>query len=75
MYQKNNIGCLAFLFVCAIVLGIAILIGVLATKLIIWFVLGVFIYDLSDKFWYIFVALMFILPMLKGIFTINVSNK
>lgn len=71
LYTKEEIGCLAFILS---ILGISlflIIINLILTKLIIWFSLGVFNYDLSDKFLYIFVSLTFILPMLKGIFSIN----
>lgn len=77
MYNKSNndIGCLTLVLLILVILGIIITVNIILTKLIIWFSLGVFNYDLSDKFWYIFVGLTFILPMLKGTFSINIKNN
>ena len=74
MQNKYNIGCIAFLIILGTILIIYILISFLITKLIIWFILGIFNYNLSNKFWYIFVAITIILPALKSIFTININK-
>ena len=76
MYNKNdNIGCLAALFLIILFFGIAVAVGFFITKITIWFVMGIFEYDLSDKFWYIFVAWVILLPALRNIFTITVNKK
>lgn len=68
MYRKNNdglIGCLLALFF--MFFGLAVAFGVLflLTHLIIWVANGLFNYDLTDKFWYVFGAIA-ILNMLLG---------
>ncbi len=51
-------------------LGVAIAFGVLflVTKLIIWVVAGLFAHDLSDKFWYVFGALVLFNALFGGRF-------
>lgn len=56
------------LFALAIIFGS----GLLMTNIIIWLANGLFNYDLSDKFWYVFVAYF----MISGLFTSRISvNK
>lgn len=67
----NVLGILVLVIVC---LCLPLIIGYIFTHILIWCCNGIFNYDLSDKFWYIFVALVFLLPLLRG--TVNVKiNK
>lgn len=71
---RNNIGCVSALIFILGITSITVLLNLILTKIIIWFTLGVFNHDLSDKFWYIFAAISFILPMLRGIFSVNIRK-
>ena len=58
------------------ILGLGLAFGVLflLTKLIIWFSMGMFNYDLSDKFWYVFAGLVILNTMFGG-FNIKIGGK
>lgn len=75
MKQGNGLfGCLLAIIILLLVVGCSFGISCLITWAIIWVSNGLFNYDLSDKFWYIFVIIFFILPLLKGIFTVKVNG-
>lgn len=60
------------------ILGVAIVFGVLFlfTKLVIWIAMGLFAYDLSDKFWYVFGAIVLLNALTGGrFFSINIGAK
>ena len=60
------------------ILGVAIVFGILFlfTKLVIWIAMGLFAYDLSDKFWYIFGAIVLLNTLTGGrLFSINIGAK
>lgn len=64
-------GCLAFLFVLLVILTITFLGGLLITNVIIWTAQGLFNYDLSDKFWYVFALYYILLVIFKTQITVN----
>lgn len=57
----------ALLFILAVIFGS----GLLMTNIIIWLSNGLFSYDLSDKFWYVFVAYFVISGLLSSRITVN----
>lgn len=64
-------GCLGFLIVIGLILLISCLMGLLITYATIWIAQGLFNYDLSDKFWYIFVLYYILVTVLKTRITVN----
>lgn len=66
---ESKAGCLAVIVVIAVVLGLALAVDLIMTKIVIWIADGLFNCDWSDKFWHVFVALI-IIPM---IFNMNIS--
>lgn len=62
---KRNIGCLQALLIVIGGICITVAIDMGVTHLIIWIVKGLFNYDLSDKFWYIFACLI-VIPLIFG---------
>ena len=69
---------LGLLGLLAAILGVAIVFGVLFlfTKLVIWIAMGLFAYDLSDKFWYVFGAIVLLNALTGGrLFSINIGAK
>ena len=75
MKQDNGLfGCLLAIIILLLVVGCSFGVSCLITWAIVWVGNGLFNYDLSDKFWYIFVIIFFILPLLKGIFTVKVNG-
>lgn len=48
--------------------------GYIITLILIWFCNGVFNYDLSDKFWYLYVGIVFLLPLLRSTIRIKIDN-
>ena len=57
----------ALLFILTIIFGS----GLLMTNIIIWLSNGLFNYDLSDKFWYVFVAYFLVSGLLSSRITVN----
>ena len=55
------------LFIVTIIFGS----GLLMTNIIIWLSNGLFNYDLSDKFWYVFVAYFLVSGLLSSRVTVN----
>ena len=68
--MEKNCGCLAIIIMILGVILLSILGGLLVTNIIIWIVNGIFHYDLSDRFWYIFVAYYLICG-----FNLNITTK
>ena len=66
MYNNNNTDLVTIFAAILFFIAIALIMGFLITKVIIWIILGLFNYDLSDKFWYIFVLITIVIPMLRG---------
>ena len=50
------------------------IVGYIITLILIWFCNGVFNYDLSDKFWYLYVGIVFLLPLLRSTVRIKIDN-
>lgn len=67
MNKGCSIGLLAGLLGLALAFGFLFLI----TKLVIWVSMGLFNYDLSDKFWYVYVVIM----LISGVLNISVKVK
>ena len=57
-------GCIIGLLAGLLGLFLAFWITFIMAKLVIWCVMGLFNYDLSDKFWYVFGAIMLINALL-----------
>ena len=57
-------GCIIGLLAELLGLFLAFWITFIMAKLVIWCVMGLFNYDLSDKFWYVYVAIMLINALL-----------
>lgn len=78
MYKRNNeglIGCLLGLFF--MIFGLAVAFGMLfgLTHLVIWLSNGLFNYDLSDKFWHVFGAIVLLNFILRGkICSVNIRK-
>ena len=66
------LGTILFILLCFL---FPFVIGYILTLLIIWVADGLFNYDLHDKFWYIYVVVVIIIPMLKGFFRVEINNK
>lgn len=78
MYKKEVyglVGCLVTLIAIPLCMAIAFGWFCLLTQLVIWISNGMFNYDLSDKFWYVF-AILFVLNIMLGgkLFSVNVRK-
>lgn len=69
--KDETMGCLFGIFVAILIFGLSIIGSVILTFVTLWVSNGLFNYDLSDKFWYVFVVWFFIVPAIKGIFIRN----
>lgn len=67
-------GCLLVIFFMILAVAINVGIGLFLTWAVIWVSNGLFNYDLSDKFWYVFVVIFFILPILRSTFRISINK-
>lgn len=78
-YNKNIedtiLGLLAVIIVFTVIFGICFGINFLLAKAVIWVVAGVFNYDLSDKFWHVFVGLMLLSFFFKPNINVKVNKK
>ena len=72
--DSGLIGCLLALLIMLLVPCIYFAVGYFLTWLIIWVSNGLFNYDLSDKFWYVFVIIFFIIPILRGSCNVNING-
>ena len=76
MYNKTDlIKVLAVLGVIAFIFMLPLIIGLVITWLIIWISNGLFNYDLHDKFWYIYILIVIIIPIIRGSFFRVTINK
>lgn len=67
-------GCLVALFLIIVAIGFNLLIDFVLTKVILWLSLGLFNYDLSNKFWYIFVIVFLVVSIISP-FKVNIKTK
>ena len=67
-------GCLLVIFFMILTVAIHVGMGLFLTWAVIWVSNGLFNYDLSDKFWYVFVVIFFILPILRSTFSIRINK-
>lgn len=67
-------GCLVALFLVIVAIGINLLVDFVLTKIILWISLGLFNYDLSNKFWYIFVIVFLIISIISPL-KVNIKTK
>lgn len=67
-------GCLVALFLIIVAIGFNLLIDFVLTKVILWLSLGLFNYDLSNKFWYIFVIVFLVISIISPL-KVNIKTK
>jgi len=72
--MSDNDGCLALIIVLVVIFAVSFVIGLIMTNLIIWVGSGLFNYDLSDKFWYVFWGY-YILQSIFGQKVVSKSNS
>ena len=67
-------GCLITLLLVIVAIGVNLLVDFALTKIILWISLGLFNYDLSNKFWYIFVIVFLIISIISPL-KVNIKTK
>lgn len=67
-------GCLVALFLVIVAIGVNLLVDFALTKIILWISLGLFNYDLSNKFWYIFVIVFLVISIISPL-KVNIKTK
>lgn len=67
-------GCLVALLLVIVAIGVNLLIDFALTKIILWISLGLFNYDLSNKFWYIFVIVFLVISIISPL-KVNIKTK
>lgn len=73
MYKKDDvlIGCIAAIFFLILGLSVGFIWLYIITKLIVWVSMGLFSYDLTDKFWYVFASIVIV----HTIFGLNINVR
>ena len=71
---KDLLKVIGLLLVIIICILSPFIVGYIITLILIWFCNGVFNYDLSDKFWYLYVGIVFLLPLLRSTIRIKIDN-
>lgn len=67
-------GCLVALLLVIVAIGVNLLVDFALTKIILWISLGLFNYDLSNKFWYIFIIVFLIILIISPL-KVNIKTK
>lgn len=67
-------GCLVALLLVIVAIGVNLLVDFALTKIILWISLGLFNYDLSNKFWYIFVIVFLVISIISPL-KVNIKTK